>query len=209
MSVGSKDSNPINSRPKGITGIILAGGKSGRYGKNKALVEMNGTRLIERVIRVMEPLFERLIIVTNSPHEYAYLQLPMYEDLIKGLGPIGGILTGLEAISDESGFFVACDMPFLNSELIRYMLEIREGYDAVVPRIDWKIETLHTIYSKSSLRAIRKLIEARDYQVVKFFRRISVRYVEEEEIRALDPELRSFLNVNSPEELLDAAKLEE
>jgi molybdopterin-guanine dinucleotide biosynthesis protein A len=206
MSVASKDSNPISSRPKGIPGIILAGGKSSRYGRNKALIEMNGIRLIERVIGVMEPVFEHLIIITNTPQEYAYLQLPTYEDLIKGLGPLGGIFTGLEAISDEVGFFVACDMPFLNSELIRHMVETREDFDAVVPRIDWKIETLHAIYSKGCLPAIRELIDARNYQVIKFLHKVRVRYVEEEEIRAFDPELKSFFNINRPEELLNATK---
>jgi len=206
MSVASKDSNPISSRPKGIPGIILAGGKSSRYGRNKALIEMNGIRLIERVIGVMEPVFEHLIIITNTPQEYAYLQLPTYEDLIKGLGPLGGIFTGLEAISDEVGFFVACDMPFLNSELIRHMVETREDFDAVVPRIDWKIETLHAIYSKCCLPAIRELIDARNYQVIKFLHKVRVRYVEEEEIRAFDPELKSFFNINRPEELLNATK---
>jgi molybdopterin-guanine dinucleotide biosynthesis protein A len=206
MSVASKDSNPISSRPKGIPGIILAGGKSSRYGRNKALIEMNGIRLIERVIGVMEPVFEHLIIITNTPQEYAYLQLPTYEDLIKGLGPLGGIFTGLEAISDEVGFFVACDMPFLNSELIRHMVETREDFDAVVPRIDWKIETLHAIYSKCCLPAIRELIDARNYQVIKFLHKVRLRYVEEEEIRAFDPELKSFFNINRPEELLNATK---
>ena len=196
----------MESRLSGISGIILAGGKSSRYGRNKALIEMNGIRLIERVIGVMEPVFEHLIIITNTPQEYAYLQLPTYEDLIKGLGPLGGIFTGLEAISDEVGFFVACDMPFLNSELIRHMVETREDFDAVVPRIDWKIETLHAIYSKGCLPAIRELIDARNYQVIKFLHKVRVRYVEEEEIRAFDPELKSFFNINRPEELLNATK---
>ena len=96
MSVASKDSNPIISSSKDITGIILAGGKSLRYGRNKALVEVDGMRLIERVIRVMQPLFKDLMIITNTPREYDYLQLPMHEDLIKGLGPIGGVYTGVE-----------------------------------------------------------------------------------------------------------------
>lgn len=207
MSVASKDSNPVNSRPKGITGIILAGGKSSRYGINKALVEVNGERLIERVVRVMEPIFEHLILVTNTPQEYAYLQLPMVVDLIQGLGPLGGIYTGLETISEEAGFFMACDMPFLNSGLIRHMVETREDFDAVVPKIDWKIETLHAIYTKGCLPAIRQLIDAREYQVIKFFRKVRVRYLSEEEIRAFDPELRSFFNINRPEELSDAKKL--
>ena len=197
----------MNPRLKGITGIILAGGKSSRYGMNKALVEINGVRLIERVIRVMESIFEHLIIIANTPHDYAYLQLPMYEDLIKGLGPLGGILTGLEAISDDAGFVVACDMPFLNADLVRYMVDMRDDYYAVVPKITWKIEALHALYNKRCLPVIRELIESQENQAIKFFDRIRVRYVEEDEIRASDPHLRSFFNVNSPRELLDAEQL--
>ncbi len=207
MSVASKDSNFIRSKTEGITGIILAGGKSARYGKNKALEEIHGMRLIERVIRVMQSEFEHLIIITNTPHEYDYLQLPMYEDLVKGLGPVGGVYTGLEAMSDESGFIIACDMPFLQRSLIRYMVEIREGFDAVVPKVDWKIEPLHAIYAKTCLPAIKGLIDSQDYQIIKSFDKINVRYLEEEEIRTFDPELRSFLNVNRPGELIDAGKL--
>jgi len=206
MSVASKDSNFITSSPKDITGIILAGGKSLRYGQNKALVEVDGMRLIERVISVMQPLFENLIIITNTPLEYDYLQLPMYEDLIKGLGPIGGVYTGLEAISNESGFFVACDMPFLQRDLIRHMVKIRGGFDAVVPRVDWKIEPLHAIYARSCLPTIKKLIDTQSYQIIKFFDKISVRYVEEAEIRSFDSRLKSFLNVNSPKELIDLGR---
>ena len=209
MSVASKDSDPIISSSKDITGIILAGGKSLRYGRNKALVEVDGTRLIERVISVMQPLFETLIIITNTPREYDYLQLPMHEDVIKGLGPVGGVYTGLETISSESGFFVACDMPFLQSDLIHHMVEIKGDFDAVVPKVDWKIEPLHAIYTRNCLPVIKKLIDAQGYQIIKFFDNIRVRYVKEEEIRSFDSRLKSFLNVNSPRELADAGKLED
>jgi molybdopterin-guanine dinucleotide biosynthesis protein A len=208
MSVASKDSNFITPSSKDIAGIILAGGKSLRYGQNKALVKMNDIPLIERVIGVMRPLFENLIIITNTPHEYHYLQLPMYEDLISGLGPVGGVYTGLEAMSNESGFFVACDMPFLQRDLIRYMVEIKGDFDAVVPRVDWKIEPLHAIYARSCLPAIKKLIDEGSYQIIRFFDKLKVRYVEKEEIRSFDSRLRSFLNVNSPKELVDAGRME-
>ena len=206
VKLRAKDSKHSKSRLKGITGIVLAGGKSSRFGSNKALIEINGVRLIERVIKVMASVFQRVILITNTPQEYAYLQLPMHEDLIKGLGPLGGILTGLEAISDEAGFFVACDMPFLNSGLFRHMVVLRNDFDAVVPRVGWRIETLNTLYTKKALPAIKDLIESRDYQVIKFFDKIRVRYLEEHEIRAFDPDLKSFFNVNSPEELLEAQK---
>ena len=209
MSAASKDSDPVISRSKDITGVILAGGKSLRYGRNKALVEVDGKRLIERVINVMQPIFKSLMIITNTPRQYDYLQLPMHEDIIKGLGPLGGVYTGLETISSESGFFVACDMPFLQSDLIRHMVEIEGDFDAVVPKVDWKIEPLHAIYTKNCLPAIKQLIDAQGYQIIEIFDNIRVRYVKEEEIRSFDSKLKSFFNVNSPGELTDVGRFEE
>jgi len=208
MSKRTNDAHPGAAPVKDIAGIILAGGKSSRYGENKALVKMNGTPLIERVLRVMEAVFENLLLITNSPEEYAHLGLPMKEDLIKGLGPIGGIYTGLETISQEAGFFVACDMPFLNASLTRHILAVRGQFDAVVPRVDWKLEALQALYRKSCLPAIRSLIETGEYQVIKFFEMIRIRYVDEAEIRVFDPHLRTFANVNRPEELESMRRLE-
>jgi molybdopterin-guanine dinucleotide biosynthesis protein A len=201
MNMGSKRVKDTRPWLEGITGVILAGGKSTRYGANKALVELHGTKLIERVIHVMESLFERLALVTNTPHEYSYLALPMVEDIIKGLGPIGGIHTGLETISDETGFFVACDMPYLNQNLLRHMVTLKEGFDAVIPRIGWMVEPLHAIYTKQCLPAIRESLVSRDYQAMRFFEKIRVRYVDEEELRSFDPQLRSFFNINKPEDM--------
>ncbi len=165
--------------------------------------------MIERVIRVMEPLFENLIIITNTPREYDYLQLPMHEDVIKGLGPLGGVYTGLETMSGKSGFFVACDMPFLQRDLILHMVEIMDDFDAVVPKVDWKIEPLHAIYTRNCLPAVKKLIDRWGHQIIKFFENIRVRYVNEQEIRSFDSRLKSFLNVNSPRELSDISRLED
>ena len=191
----------INPSLKGVTGVVLAGGKSTRYGTNKAFVEIQGIRLVERTIRVMGSVFERLLIVTNTPDEFAYLDLPMVEDLIKGFGPLGGIYTGLEAIDDEAGFFVACDMPFLRENFLRHMVSLRGDHDAVVPRVRWMVEPLHALYAKKCLPAIRESIHSREYQILKFFQKIKVRYVEEEEIRRVDPDLKSFFNINRPEDL--------
>ncbi len=184
-----------------VSGVILAGGKSSRYGKDKAFVKINGLPLIESVIEVMGSVFQELIIITNSPNKYSRLGISVYQDAIKGLGPLGGIFTGLTTISKEAGFFVACDMPFLNRGLLRYMTESRGEFDAVVPRISGKMEALHGLYRKTCLPAIRRLIDSRVYQVLRFFSEVSVRYVDEGEIRRFDPNLRSFLNVNTPQEL--------
>jgi len=96
---------------------------------------------------------------------------------------------------------VACDMPFLNPELIQYMVEIREGCDIVVPKIDGFVEALHALYGKRCLPVIERLIEHKQYQIMRMFPHVSVRHVREAEIRRFDPDLKSFLNINKPQEL--------
>ena len=186
---------------KNMTGLILLGGKSSRYGSNKALVEIEGVRLVDRVAGVMKSIFHRVILLTNTPEEYTYLRLPMVEDLIMGLGPMGGIYTGLMTMSDETGFLVACDMPFLSGRLIRHMVEVKDNFDTVVPRMDWMLEPLHALYSKKCIPVIREAIEERQYQIAKCFAGMRVRYVDEEELRLWDPDLRSFFNINKPQDL--------
>jgi len=149
----------------------------------------------------MRAVFQKVVILTNTPDDYAFLNLPMVADIIKGLGPIGGLYTGLEVMSEEAGFFVACDMPFLNEALLRHMVEVRGGFDAVVPRMGWMIEPLHAVYTKKSLPAFRAAIDSHDHQIVKCLNRLRVKYLEEEELRAFDPELRSFFNINQPKDL--------
>ena len=92
-------------------------------------------------------------------------------------------------------------MPSLNPRLLRHMVECKDDFDVVVPRISGKMESLHALYRKSCLRAIRRLIDSRQYQVIRFFSKVSVRYVDEDEIRQFDPKLGSFFNVNTPQEL--------
>ena len=185
----------------GVSGVILAGGKSRRYGQNKALVNINGIPLIKRVLRVMETLFSSTILITNTPDTYSFLNLPMFEDRIKGLGPLGGIFTGLNVISEKAGFFVACDMPFLNPDLIRYLVTAQRGFDVVVPTFSGKFEALHALYTQNCLPEIEQMIHAGVYQTIQLYQSVAVRYVEENEIRRFDPELKSFSNINKPEEL--------
>ena len=183
-----------------VTGIILAGGLSKRYGQNKAFLEIGGIRLIDRIKEEMGNIFKRLILIANEKKSFEYLGIPIIEDLIKGLGPIGGIYTGLMNISDQAGFFVACDMPFINKRLIRYMLDIKDNHEAVVPLVANEVEPLHAIYSKSCLKPIRNLIDSKYYRVRYFYNQISVRYVKEDEIRKFGSPSKAFLNINTPDE---------
>ena len=189
------------------TGIILAGGSSKRYGQNKAFLEIGGIRLIDRIIEEMKNIFKQVILVTNKKNDYDYLGIPIVEDLIKGLGPIGGIYTGLMSISNQAGFFAACDMPLINKQLVRYMVDIKDDHAAVVPLVGNEVEPLHAIYSQSCLRPIRNLIDSKCYQVRLFYDQISVRYVKEDEIRKFGSPSRAFLNINTPEEFAETQSL--
>jgi molybdopterin-guanine dinucleotide biosynthesis protein A len=183
-----------------ITGVILAGGLSRRYGLNKAFLEICGIRLIDRVIEEMKDIFKRLILVANEGGDYEYLGIPIVEDIVKGLGPIGGIYTGLMSISDQAGFFVACDMPLINRQFVRYMVDIKDNYAAVVPLVAKGVEPLHAIYAQSCLGPIKSLIESRRYQVKLVYDQIPVRYVKEDEIRRFCSPRRVFININTPDE---------
>ena len=184
-----------------VAGVVLAGGRSTRYGKNKALVKVDGISLIERVLRVLSKIFNNIYLMTNTPHEYAHLGLPMFEDEIKGLGPLGGIYTALKVIEEDYGFFVACDMPLLNEALIRHMVTSRNDFDVVIPKIDWKIESLHALYRTTCLPYIKDMIRRKEYQIFRFFDKVRVKYIEENEVRSFDPQLYCFFNINRPEEL--------
>jgi len=191
----------MSSPLKDITGIILAGGRSLRYGRNKAFALFDGTPLIKRVISVMEQTFDEVIIIANEPSKYLWLAQEVYEDVIKGVGPIAGILTGIMHMKNKAGFFVACDMPFLNPDFIRYIVNIRNGFDIVIPRIGKNIEPLHAVYTKGCLPFIKDSILHKRFSIRSFFPRVSIRYVEEDEIRRYDPNLSFLININEPEDI--------
>lgn len=193
-------------KPPHVTGVILAGGKSSRFGSNKAFALMEGTPLIERVLAVLKGIFAENIIITNSPDQYRHLGLAMHEDIVKGAGPLGGIWTALTAIKTPWAFIAACDQPFLNPALIRHMLTLLEGNDAVVPKMDWKIEPLHALLSKNCLAPVERLVRKGSLQVIGFLSEVRVRYLEAGEIAAFDPGFKSFVNVNRPEEIRRAAQ---
>jgi len=198
--MGKKENLGHKDLCRHVTGIILAGGSSIRFGQNKAFIDIDGIRLIDSITEKMKNIFEQVILVANEKERYKYIGIPVIEDLIKGLGPIGGIYTGLMSISNQAGFFVACDMPFINKQLIRYMIDIKDNHAAVVPMVADNIEPLHAIYSKSCLGTIKKLIDSNTYQVRLFYERMPVRYIKEDEIKKFCAPSKAFLNINTPDE---------
>jgi len=190
-----------NEKFQGVAGVILAGGRSSRFGENKALAVVKGETLIERAVRTLDALFDSCLIVTNEPRVYSFLGLPTVEDMVKGLGPLGGIHTALRTIHEPYAFVVACDMPELNPRLIHLLVGLRHNYDVVVPRIDGWLEALHAVYSKQCTEPIESLISSGFRQVIRFFPEVRVRYVDRKEVEEADPALESFFNINTHDDL--------
>jgi molybdopterin-guanine dinucleotide biosynthesis protein A len=184
-----------------ITGIILAGGKNLRMGKNKAFLEVDGERIIDRTKNLFLELFDEVLLVTNSFLDYLDLNLRMVADLHPGKGALGGIYTGLFHASHSHAFVAACDMPFLNKGLIRHLMDLSPGCDIAIPKTEDGWQPLHAIYSKKCLPFMEDLIREDNLKIIDFFHRVKKREVPTEEILPFDPRLASFLNVNTPEEL--------
>jgi molybdopterin-guanine dinucleotide biosynthesis protein A len=187
-----------------VTSLILAGGKYRRLGRNKALEIINGKSIIERIIGRLESLSSRILIVTSPENtEFPFKnKAEVIVDLMPGMGPMGGIYTGLAASNSSHVIAVACDMPFLNTELLRYMVEVSEGYDAIIPRLDdGKVESLHAVYSKSCLDIMKKQIEINQLKIYVLLKTMNVRYIEPDESRKLDPQSLSYFNINRQSDL--------
>ena len=171
-------------------------------GLNKALIQIEGISIINRTHLLFKELFDETIIVTNDKALFGDLNAKIYTDLIPGRGVLGGLYTGLFFSSYTCSFCVACDMPFLRKSVIEYLIGKRFDYDVVVPRTKDGLQPLHAIYSKNCLEPIKKAIEQESYKVIDFYPMVKVKIIEEHEFYSLDPMRESFVNVNTPEELL-------
>ena len=194
-----------------VSGIILAGGLSRRLGRDKALEPFHGQPLISRVIGRLDTLTDDTVVVVNTEARGVELPLPKDAktaiDIYPDSGSLGGIFTGLAAAANDWGFVVACDMPFLNAGLMKHMIALRDGYDAIVPILDGYPEPTHALYSKTCLPNIERRLKARRLKIAGFFDDVRVRYVGADEIDSFDSERLSFFNVNTPEDLSRALKL--
>jgi len=192
---------PDSDKIGGVTGVILAGGASRRMGSNKALLKVGDTTLIEGIYRTLAPIFRDIVIVTNTPEEYAFLPCRTVPDIYPGAGSIAGLHSALTNSATERAFVVACDMPSLNPELVRHLCSIEEEWDVVVPvNSDGYLEPLHALYNRICLGEVQKALEADDKSILNLFDRIRTRRVEWDEIKGISGAAESFRNVNSPEE---------
>lgn len=189
----------------------MAGGEGLRLGRVKALEQLGKRRLIERVVNSLYPISQEIFVVTSQEQftnvNSAGLNARLVVDLFPGKAALGGIYTGLKSANTFYSLIVACDMPFLNRTLLSYLINLAPGFDAVVPEIDNKVESLHTVYSKNCLPYINQLLVEDNLAVSELFNLVETRYVNKDEIAQFDPEYLSFFNINTKSDLIAAETL--
>jgi molybdopterin-guanine dinucleotide biosynthesis protein A len=193
-----------------MTSIILAGGKSLRLGRSKALQVIEGKSLIQWVVDRLAILSTEIIIATAHGEAIpcsSAVRIKTVADIYPEKGPLGGIHSGLTASSSSRAIVVGCDTPFLSVSLLEYMTQTLGGSDIALPRIGEMVEPLCAVYSKSCLTPIQELLEQNELGIRKLFSMVKVKYVEEDEINSFDPEHLSFFNINSQDDLERARKL--
>jgi len=187
----------------GVTGVILAGGKSSRMGSNKALLPYRGGRFIEAIHRQLSGLFEEVLVVTNTPEQYAFLGCRMVSDIYRDMGALAGLHAGLVNSRTPHIFAVACDMPYLNDSLIRALVARRHQGDVIIPESNNGLEPLHAVYCRSCLPAMETALKAGKRRLVSFFPEIQAMIVSGDTVRFVDPHLDSFRNINTPADYYD------
>lgn len=204
-----------------LTAIVLAGGQSRRMGTDKALLSLGGRTLIETVIATVSSLCNEVIVVSNAPESLQHLGVRLVSDIYPGKGSLGGIYTGLRQARTPYSLVVACDMPFLNLPLLRYMASLAPHADVVIPRAsdpsrppargratvtakEVNLHPLHAIYAQACQRPIERLLAAGELRIIDFFPAVRVRYVEEAEVDRFDAAHLSLFNVNTPDDLAQA-----
>jgi len=191
--------------------IVLAGGKGLRLGRDKALETVDSQSLLQRVVTHLSSFSSEIIIVTakgkSFPQFFRNPRFRIVADAYPGRGALVGLATGLAASRARYNLAVACDMPFLNQALLRYMLGLTAGFDLVIPRLAEMVEPLHAVYAKSCLAPIERLLEQGNMQVNALLGLVKVRYVEADEVDRFDPRHLSFFNVNTRADLERAQRL--
>lgn len=195
-----------------VLGAIQAGGRSTRYGAPKALAEVQGRRLVDRVHDVLAPVVSAVVLIANDPVISSAVLLPSRADVRTDAGPLGGILTALlwaRELGHEGALVVACDMPFVTTALFSMILDAREGADVVVPESAGPrgVEPLCAYYGVSCIDAIERSLDAGDLRVVGFHDHVRVRRLTRDEIAGIGDADRLFMNVNTLAERAEAERL--
>jgi molybdopterin-guanine dinucleotide biosynthesis protein A len=178
--------------------IILAGGKSSRMGRAKALLEFDGEPLIVHLVRGLNQLFGETVVVAAPDQPLPALAATVVRDEVAYQGPVGGIYYGLKAARGEAGFVTSCDVAFLNSPLIAHLFAQISNHEVVVPYWEERFQPLHAVYRRSVLPLLAGQLERGELRPVYLFDKVRTSKISADEIRRFDPEGLSFLNMNTP-----------
>ena len=194
MHIDSKGLSPM-------TGVILAGGKNSRIGTNKALLVVNGSRIIDRTVGILKGIFEEVIIVANDPLVYLKQNVTIVTDIMPDKGALGGLYTGLFFASHSRAFVCACDMPFIDGKFIEYMIRQVGSYDIVAPDAGDGLQPMHAVYDKKCLPAIKSLLDQGKLKITDVYKSVRTLTIRDDIIDTFDPEKKMFLNVNTFDDL--------
>lgn len=184
------------------TGIILAGGKSSRMGFEKGTAMVQGKQMIEWAIEALQPVCRHLLIVSNSDL-YQNMDLPVYEDIYKDSGPLGGIYTGLNHSTTNSNLILACDMPFVTPQVLQSLLDEAHGYEIVVPSVEGKLQPLCAYYHKEISGRLEDFIQQKTLKMQLVIRQF---YYKEWNVEQAGFDAHVLANINSPSELEQSQK---
>jgi len=187
-----------------MNAIILSGGKCSRISITKSFIKLGNKTIIEDIIDTLTQMFDSIIVVANEQEKYSELKVSsVVRDIIPHKGPLGGIYTGLVNSDSIYNFVVACDMPFIESQLISLLLNHIDGYDIIVPEYNGFIEPLYGIYSKNCINIILDHIKKNDLKVRNIFQKLKVKYVD---CNRLPDAHNAFFNINTPKDLDQARR---
>jgi len=188
-----------------VTGLVLAGGLGSRIGGDKAGVELGGAPLLQWVVSALEHVVSGFVFSVAPDQSLPRMRFRapalVCEDLLPARGPLAGIFSGLKASPTNHVLVVPCDAPFVQPEVLKLLVSLRHGFDAVVPVVGGRREPLIAAYAQSCVTPMEIALNSGDWSLQTLLPALHVRYVDEEELRAVDPHLRSFVNVNTPAEL--------
>jgi molybdopterin-guanine dinucleotide biosynthesis protein A len=185
-----------------MAGIVLAGGKSARMGTDKAMMPWGGSTLLHHVVRTLQSVEPNVVVVADTADKYEIEGVDrVVGDEHPGNGPLGGILTGLNHVENGYHVVLACDMPYVKIEVLRLLLSMANGHQACVPLIGDRLEPLCAVYHRGCRPGFRKVLQMNeDISVHGALGMLNIQTVSEDLLRQFDPELRSFINLNTLEE---------
>lgn len=183
-----------------VSAAVMAGGRSSRFGRDKALLLLDGEPLLARAVRLLAPLTDDVLVLGPADRASVAPNAQVVQDGVPGIGPLGGIATALRAALHPAVLVLATDMPLLQPGLLRHLMSLAPNHDVVIPRVFGRTQQLCAVYGRGCLPHIDAQIARGDYKIDRFFPLVRARIVEEEEVRGYDPALLSFRNINTEED---------